>query len=237
MMESCLAGKPERVGPVEVDDIRRDLLGEFTALPAQVCLCFCLSLCLNVRLCLSLDCVMMEGPDTVVLKAPRSCQSNRQSDKSLPQTAQRFSFTQVFGPDASQRRVFEGSVRGLVRDVLGGGNCLVFTYGVTNAGKTFTFLGPDHDSGLLPRSLSIIFSSIEGRLYGRADLKPQRCRDYSRLTPDQQAAESSSKKNLLRLLKEVSHTQHKNIYVNRKMTSSTSCRPPWTPPWMMPPET
>lgn len=36
MMESCLAGKPERVGPVEVDDIRRDLLGEFSALPAQV---------------------------------------------------------------------------------------------------------------------------------------------------------------------------------------------------------
>lgn len=35
-MESCLAGKPERVGAVEVDDIRRDLLGEFSALPAQV---------------------------------------------------------------------------------------------------------------------------------------------------------------------------------------------------------
>lgn len=36
MMESCFAGKPERVGPVEVDDLRRDLLGEFAALPAQV---------------------------------------------------------------------------------------------------------------------------------------------------------------------------------------------------------
>ena len=36
MMNSCLAGKPERVGPVEVDDIKRDLLGEFAALPAQV---------------------------------------------------------------------------------------------------------------------------------------------------------------------------------------------------------
>lgn len=47
----------------------------------------------------------------------------------------------VFGPEARQRKVFEGSVRGLVRDVLDGGNCLVFTYGVTNAGKTFTFLG------------------------------------------------------------------------------------------------
>lgn len=51
---------------------------------------------------------------------------------------------QVFGPEASQRTVFEGSVRGLVRDVLEGGNCLVFTYGVTNAGKTFTFLGQKH---------------------------------------------------------------------------------------------
>lgn len=40
-------------------------------------------------------CVTIEGPDTVVLKPPRSCQSNRQSDKSVPQTAQRFSFTQV----------------------------------------------------------------------------------------------------------------------------------------------
>lgn len=47
----------------------------------------------------------------------------------------------MFGPDAGQKKVFDGSVRGLVRDVLDGGHCLVFTYGVTNAGKTFTFLG------------------------------------------------------------------------------------------------
>ena len=67
--------------------------------------------------------------------------------------------------------------------------------------------GPEHDSGLLPRSLAVIFNSIEGRLYGRCDLKPQRCRDFSRLTPDQLAAETSSKKNLLRLLKEVRDTQ------------------------------
>ena len=63
--------------------------------------------------------------------------------------------------------------------------------------------GPEHDSGLLPRSLSVIFSSIEGRVYPRSDLKPQRCRDFTRLTAEQQAAESSSKRSLLRLLKEV----------------------------------
>ncbi|XP_077958827.1 kinesin-like protein KIF20B isoform X11 [Gasterosteus aculeatus] len=216
MMESCFGGKPDRVGPVVVDDIKRDLLREFTALPQQDAVqSENLQVYLRVRPFTAAesdkkeaqDCVTIEGPDTVVLTAPRSGQSNRQSDKSLPQTAQRFTFTQVFDPESSQKKVFDGSVRDLVRDVLTGGNCLVFTYGVTNAGKTFTFLGPDHDSGLLPRALSVIFNSIEGRLYGRSDLKPQRCRDVSRLTPDQQAAESSSKRNLLRLLKESDRSQ------------------------------
>ncbi|XP_029383575.1 kinesin-like protein KIF20A [Echeneis naucrates] len=230
MEESCLAGKPERVGPVEVDDIRRDLLGEFDAVPEQDTIkseSENLQVYLRVRPFTltesgngeSQECVTIEGPDTVVLKAPRSCHSIRQSEKSLPQTAQRFSFTQVFGPEASQKKVFEGSVRTLVQDVLGGGNCLVFTYGVTNAGKTFTFLGPDHDSGLLPRSLSVIFNSIEGRLYSRSDLKPQRCRDFSRLTLDQQAVENSNKKNLLRLLKE---NDKKSAFLEGSSLSSDS---------------
>ncbi|XP_044194461.1 kinesin-like protein KIF20A [Thunnus albacares] len=235
MMESCLASQPDRVGPVEVDDIRRDLLSDFSDLPVQDSTesqAENLQVYLRVRPFTaaesssgeSQDCVTLESPDTVVLKAPRSSQSNKQSDKPLPQTAQKFTFTQVFGPEAGQRKVFEGSVRGSVRDVLEGGNCLVFTYGVTNAGKTFTFLGPEHDSGLLPRSLAVIFNSIEGRLYSRCDLKPQRCRDFSRLTPDQQTAESSSKKNLLRLLKESdrSVTSGRSAFLDGSLGSDSS---------------
>lgn len=48
---------------------------------------------------------------------------------------------QVYGPETTQRELFQGTVRDLVKEVLQGGNSLVFTYGVTNAGKTFTFLG------------------------------------------------------------------------------------------------
>uniref|UniRef100_A0A8C7XMG4 Kinesin motor domain-containing protein n=1 Tax=Oryzias sinensis TaxID=183150 RepID=A0A8C7XMG4_9TELE len=219
MMDSCLAGMPDRSEPVEVDDIKRNLLDEFGFSPAQVAAppqsqTENLQVYLRVRPFTaaeshsrdSQDCVTIEGPDTVALRAPRVSTSNQKSEKPLPQTAQRFTFTQVFGPDAGQRQVFNGSVRGLVRDVLQGGNCLVFTYGVTNAGKTFTFLGPEHDSGLLPRSLSVIFNSIEDRLYSRHDLKPQRCKDFSRLTAEQQAAESSSKRSLLRLFKETDKT-------------------------------
>lgn len=48
---------------------------------------------------------------------------------------------QVYGPDTTQKDLFEGTVKDLVKHVLEGGNSLVFTYGATNAGKTFTFLG------------------------------------------------------------------------------------------------
>lgn len=48
---------------------------------------------------------------------------------------------QVYGPETTQRELFAGTVKDLVKDVLEGRNSLVFTYGVTNAGKTFTFLG------------------------------------------------------------------------------------------------
>lgn len=35
-MDSSLAGRPERLGPVEVGDIKKDLLAEFSAMPTQV---------------------------------------------------------------------------------------------------------------------------------------------------------------------------------------------------------
>ncbi|KAJ0060557.1 hypothetical protein NL108_016032, partial [Boleophthalmus pectinirostris] len=223
-MEWSLVGRPERVGPVEVEDIRKDLLRDFTALPTKV-QSENLQVFLRIRPFTSAesdsgdtqDCVAIEGSDTVILKAPRT-------NKSLPQTGQRFSFTQVFSPDSSQRAVFEGSVRSRVRDVLDGGNCLVFTYGVTNAGKTFTFLGPDHDLGLLPRSLAVIFNSLEGRLYSRCDLKPLRCRDYTRLTPDQQNLESATKRTLLKLFKETdkSLTSGKSTFLDGSNVTDSS---------------
>ncbi|XP_057681720.1 kinesin-like protein KIF20B isoform X3 [Corythoichthys intestinalis] len=204
-MDTCLGGmRPGPVpGPVPVDDIKRDLLGEFSALSKEdevTSQSENLQVYLRVRPFTGAEgesqecCLAIEGPNTVVLKAP--------GNKSLPQTAQRFTFTQVFGPDAGQRRVFEGSVRALVRDVLHGQNALVFTYGVTNAGKTFTLLGPEHDGGLLPRCLRLIFDSAEGRLYAGGDLKPHRCRDFSRLTPERQKAESALKKSLLGTVQE-----------------------------------
>ncbi|XP_023265286.1 kinesin-like protein KIF20B, partial [Seriola lalandi dorsalis] len=149
------------------------------------------------------DCVAIEPPDTVLLKPPSLSLSARLStDRSLPQTGQRFQFSQVYGPETTQRELFEGTVKDLVKDVLEGGNSLVFTYGVTNAGKTFTFLGPDADAGILPRSLDVIFSSIDEQVFPGMSIKPHRCREFTRLTREQQAEEALFKRNLFKLLKE-----------------------------------
>ncbi|XP_043992880.1 kinesin-like protein KIF20B isoform X3 [Gambusia affinis] len=153
----------------------------------------------------SQDCVAMETPDTVLLKPPSlSLLARLSSDKSLPQTGQRFQFSRVFGPETTQSELFEGTVKDLVKDVLEGENSLVFTYGVTNSGKTFTFLGPDSvaEAGILPRALRLIFSSIGDNVFQGLSVKPHRCREFLALSRQQQADEALFKKSLLKQLRE-----------------------------------
>ncbi|XP_031660732.1 kinesin-like protein KIF20B isoform X7 [Oncorhynchus kisutch] len=205
---STLENAEER--EINVDDLRKDLFSEFHSQESCLGENEHLQVYLRIRPFASIerengesqDCVSIEPPDKVLLKAPRTSLSARLSDKSVPQTAQRFQFSQVLGPETSQKEMFDGTVRSLVKDVLEGGNSLVFTYGVTNAGKTFTFLGTETNAGILPRSLNVIFNSIEGRVYNQITIKPQRCREFIRLTKDQQSEEATNKRNLFRLLKE-----------------------------------
>ena len=71
-------------------------------------------------------------------------------------------FKHVYGPKSSQQSVFESLGTPLVLDLLQGRNGLLFSYGITNGGKTFTVSG-DHDNpGILPRALDVIFNSIDG---------------------------------------------------------------------------
>ncbi|CAL8319605.1 unnamed protein product [Arctogadus glacialis] len=211
MMESCFNTRREQVEPLEVEDLKKDLSMEFSTLPyseQDAVVKEHLEVYLRIRPFTtaesdsteSQDCVTMESPETVLLKPPRN--SSRLSDKSVPQTGQRFHFSKVYGPETSQLDLFDGTVKDLVRHVLEGGNSLVFTYGVTNAGKTFTFLGPDGDAGLLPRSLQLVFRSVEERLSPHMAVKPHRCREFSRLTREQQAEEALAKNTLLKQLKE-----------------------------------
>ena len=71
-------------------------------------------------------------------------------------------FTRVFNRDVGQKDLFIEVARPLVDDLICGKNGLLFTYGVTNSGKTYTMTGTVKEPGLLPRSLDMIFNSIAG---------------------------------------------------------------------------
>lgn len=49
-----------------------------------------------------------------------------------------FTFSKIFGPSTTQRELFDSTFKPLLKDFFNGQNCLVFTYGVTNSGRSIT---------------------------------------------------------------------------------------------------
>jgi len=126
-------------------------------------------------------CISVESDHAVVLCAPPMSQAFR----TVSHQRQRFTFTKVFPPETSQKDFFDGTVHSVTSDFVNGQNCLVFTYGVTNSGKTYTIQGDQSNPGILPRCLDVIFSRISSRLCTDTVLKPVMFGHVARLTADQ----------------------------------------------------
>ncbi|KAJ0056457.1 hypothetical protein NL108_008062 [Boleophthalmus pectinirostris] len=101
-------------------------------------------------------CVEMISNTTIQLHAPDGLKANRNGEYKEMQ----YSFKKVFGVNTSQVELFEDVAKPLVEDLIHSKNGLLFTYGVTGSGKTFTMTGSPGEGGLLPRSLDMLFNSI-----------------------------------------------------------------------------
>jgi len=65
-----------------------------------------------------------------------------------------YKFSKVFGENSTQEEVFELTCKPLLEDlILNQKSGLVFTYGMTNAGKTYTVIGTPECPGILPLAL------------------------------------------------------------------------------------
>ncbi|XP_036903210.1 kinesin-like protein KIF20B isoform X2 [Sturnira hondurensis] len=164
-------------------------------------------------------CVYMLDSQTVVLKDPQSTLA-RLSEKSSGLIVQKFSFSKVFGPETTQKEFFQDCIMQPVKDFLRGQSRLIFTYGLTNSGKTYTFQGTEENIGILPRTLNVLFGSLQGRLYTKMNLKPHRSREYIRLSPDQEKEEIASKSALLRQVKEVAMQNDSYDAISGNLTNS-----------------
>ncbi|XP_041715467.1 kinesin-like protein KIF23 isoform X6 [Coregonus clupeaformis] len=101
-------------------------------------------------------CIDMISSTTIQLHAPDGIKANRNGEYKETQ----YSFKKVFGIQTSQIELFEDVAKPLVDDLIHCKNGLLFTYGVTGSGKTFTMTGSPGEGGLLPRSLDMLFNSI-----------------------------------------------------------------------------
>ncbi|NP_001086639.1 kinesin family member 20A L homeolog [Xenopus laevis] len=117
-------------------------------------------------------CVEVENEETLVLRAPKDSFAMKNTERGLGQSLHKFTFSQIFGPEVDQKQFFDGTMRQVIKDALNGQNWLIYTYGVTNSGKTYTIQGTSKDGGILPRSIALIFNSAQERLYKSSDLKP-----------------------------------------------------------------
>jgi len=95
--------------------------------------------------------------DSVLQFLPPECSL---AYKSGHKNATQHIFKHVFDQNTGQKEMFDRLGFPLVEDLLQGKNGLLFAYGITNSGKTYTMTGEPEEAGILPRSLDVIFNSI-----------------------------------------------------------------------------
>lgn len=71
-----------------------------------------------------------------------------------------FNFDRVFSADCSNLDVYEATSRPMIDKLLQGFNATVFAYGMTGSGKTFTMTGTGNEAGLIPLSVTYLFSQL-----------------------------------------------------------------------------
>lgn len=152
----------------------------------------------------------------------------------------RFTFSKIFGPETTQQAVFEETVLPCVDDLIRSHNSLIFSYGTTNAGKTYTVqgtlklnyrkistylsinvsfnsTGDLKNPGLIPRTLHAIFS----RITPDEEIKyaPYMVTNVKRLNVAESTNELIRKEDLLRM-----HVSEINInvdFLRRKMNTKS----------------
>ncbi|GAB0091225.1 hypothetical protein DMENIID0001_060390 [Sergentomyia squamirostris] len=103
------------------------------------------------------SCLKVNSPTTVTLISPKREEKSKGSSpkKSL------YTFAHVFDENCGQKDVFDLVAKPLVEALIRGTNGVLFAYGVTGSGKTYTMTGVNRNPGIIPRCLQLLFNTIK----------------------------------------------------------------------------
>lgn len=123
-----------------------------------------------------LSCINVSSSTSVVLTPPEIAINYGVAKET------EYFFKHVFPPTSIQREVFSVVAQPLVENLLKGQNGLLFTYGVTGSGKTYTMTGNSNEQGIMPRCLDILFRSISDYQTKKFVFKPDRLNGFEILS-------------------------------------------------------
>lgn len=101
------------------------------------------------------SCISVVSDTTIQLTPPQSSGARYYNNKEV-----QYVFKKIFTDESTQKQVYSEVAHPLVDSLLHGKNGLLFTYGVTGSGKTYTMTGTNSDGGIMPRCIDVIFNSI-----------------------------------------------------------------------------
>lgn len=111
--------------------------------------------------------IRVESENSIVTTAPETSKRAQYT-----KTEERhYVFSRVFGAQSTQLDIFDTSVEPLLNRFMQGESCVLFAYGMTNAGKTYTIQGTPQNPGLLPRLVSQLFERMEHEKQTKWDLQ------------------------------------------------------------------
>ena len=171
-------------------------------------------------------CVSIISETSVEARAPSTSVAFRNNTRRRRPATYKFSFSQVLSPSSSQGDVFQATTCHLLEKLVNDStSSLIFSFGVTNSGKTFTIEGTQQESGILPRSLDYVFNSIHMQLNDEVKVRPDKYSDIIELDEQKSVVEKTMLDELCRSSLSINcKTPSRTPAKSAESTFSTDCK-------------
>lgn len=123
-----------------------------------------------------LSCIHVSSSTSLILTPPEIAINFKLAKET------QYIFKHVFDTISNQRETFSVVAQPLVENLIKGRNGLLFTYGVTGSGKTYTMTGNANDQGIMPRCLDILFRTISDFQTKKFIFKPDKLNGFEILS-------------------------------------------------------
>lgn len=165
--------------------------------------------------------VSLESDYQVAVHAPPDSTAYKNSVNGSGKLTHRYTFTKIFSPKTDQSGLFGEMVMPKLKDFLEGTNQLIFTYGATCSGKTFTIQGDSERPGILPRALDVLFNSVGDRQSSTVALKPLGFNRVAQLKPVELEKFTAEKRAIFELGKELKALNNSTESVTSNMSQES----------------